>query len=228
VYVGAGSDVRPAESPENTEMPESNAEVLGLQGQLAAAHETITSLQASLETLKAQNSEATIAALRADVAARDASVASLTVEVDGLKAQVATLTGASAAVVARAEAAEAALAAANERIAAEAAERTQAARVALAVKAGATAEAAATLVENLKGLADDAFASTLEVVKASFVAPAPKAAATPAAIDNARPEKDAALASSADVDGEARSAAIASFFESTVLRTPAGRSQASN
>ena len=189
--------------------------------ELKAANETIEALRKEIDSFKTKDLDSQLASVRAELAVK-------TKEVESLTTQVATITEASKSLAKRAEDAEQALETAEAALTEIASKTLKASRIDMAVKKGADAKAAETLVENLASLSDEAFAATLEVVAASFKSSTPPPSDTPAPpkssiarIDEAVVEDDASLAVSSEVEkataAETRRNLLGEFLSKNIL-----------
>lgn len=176
--------------------------------ELQVANEALVALRAELDSYRTKDLDTKLAAALVDLKTKDDQIAVQAT-------QITTLTEASETLAQRVEAAETALAEAQKALDLAAAEKLQASRIDMVVAKGADAAVAAKLVANLASLNDELFASTLETVAPSFVSAKSKLSETEV-IDNAVPEKEAALASTATPN----TSAVSEFLSAYVLKSP--------
>ena len=177
----------------------------------------IETLKAEISVLKNKDTEKTIATLRDEVADRDKTIA-------GLNAQVDAVTKSQAEIQKRAETAEAALAEANKELAAVKTAEAKRAREAILREKHAPDEVIAGLVEQLAVLDDAAFAKTVETISAAWKRPeTPKTDPVVAAVNNAKPDEEPALATASENRPEAAAAAVVEFMGSSLKNARGGR-----
>lgn len=231
-YLTSGPKAISEKTTEPIIMAETNVNDQALRDLNARLEKDLSAARAEIEGLKNKDTEVTIEGLRNDIKTRDGVIANLEAEVKSLKAQVDTVTASVTVVQKRAEAAETALAAAQEEVKVAKNAETKRAREASLRQKNAPEDVIAGLIENLAVLDDAAFTKTVETISASWKKPetAPKTKADPVitAVQKAKAEEEPSMATGGENQTETAEAVIVDFMGKHLKHSRGGRPVYSN
>jgi hypothetical protein len=212
VYVLASGECRENTTVEIQSMPESTAEAAALQTRIDGLTASLEAALAEVTSLKSKGLEARVASLETQLAIKTEEALNQTARAVSAEATVSDLTG-------RLTASETALNTAHAELAVITAERSRDYREKLLVDKKAPSAVKASLIESFKGLADEAFASTVEALAPAWLIISAPVDST-AALNRAVVDADVALAATTPVTGTP-SQVVTDYFANHFLRTPA-------